>query len=63
MSLNYSFAGKRVLITGGAQGIGRQLVQRFHDDGALVFTMDKNADMIEQLRKVAKRDSSCGRSF
>ncbi|ODM91589.1 L-xylulose reductase [Orchesella cincta] len=40
MSLNYSFSGKRILITGGAQGIGRQLVQRFHDDGAIVFTID-----------------------
>ncbi|CAL8128803.1 unnamed protein product [Orchesella dallaii] len=51
MSLNYSFSGKRVLITGGAQGIGRQLVQRFHDDGALVFTVDKNPETIEQLQK------------
>ncbi|CAL8128802.1 unnamed protein product [Orchesella dallaii] len=51
MSLNYSFSGKRVLVTGGGQGIGRQLVQRFHDDGAVVFTVDKNPGTIEQLQK------------
>ncbi|CAL8129024.1 unnamed protein product [Orchesella dallaii] len=50
MALNYSFAGKRILITGGAQGIGRQLVQRFHDDGAIVLTIDKNSETVEQLR-------------
>ncbi|ODM89043.1 L-xylulose reductase [Orchesella cincta] len=51
MSLNYSFAGKRVLITGGAGGIGRQIVQRFHDDGAIVLALDKDSDAIEQLQK------------
>ncbi|CAL8128805.1 unnamed protein product [Orchesella dallaii] len=51
MSLSYSFKGKRVLVTGGGQGIGRQLVQRFHDDGAVVLTLDKNAEAIEQLQK------------
>ncbi|CAL8128804.1 unnamed protein product [Orchesella dallaii] len=51
MSLNYSFKGKRVLITGGGQGIGRQLVQRFHDDGAVVLALDKNPETIAQLQK------------
>lgn len=51
MSLNYSFTGKRVLITGGGQGIGRQLVQRFHDDGAKVFTIDKNPETIKKVKE------------
>lgn len=50
MALHHSFAGKRVLITGGAQGIGRQLVQRFHDDGAIVFTIDKNPETVKELK-------------
>ncbi|ODM88185.1 L-xylulose reductase [Orchesella cincta] len=45
------FAGKRILVTGGGQGIGRQLVQRFHDDKALVFVIDNNRETIDQLCK------------
>lgn len=51
MALHHSFSGKRVLVTGGGQGIGRQLVHRFHDDGAVVFTVDKNAEAIQKLRE------------
>ncbi|ODM87799.1 L-xylulose reductase, partial [Orchesella cincta] len=40
-----------VLITGGAGGLGRGLVQRFHDDGAVVLALDKDSDAIEQLQK------------
>lgn len=51
MSLNYSFSGKNVLITGGGSGIGRLLVQRLYEDGATVFTVDKNAEAILELKK------------
>jgi len=51
MALQHSFSGKRILITGGGQGIGRQLVQRFYDDGATVFTIDKNPETIKELKK------------
>jgi len=51
MALNHSFSGKRILITGGGQGIGRTLVQRFHDDGAIVFTVDKNPESIQKLKQ------------
>jgi len=51
MALHHSFSGTKVLVTGGAQGIGRQLVQRFHDDGAKVFTVDKNPETIAELKK------------
>lgn len=30
--------------------MGRQLVQRFHDDGATVYTVDKNPETILKLR-------------
>lgn len=32
-------------------GIGRQLVQRFYEGGAQVYTLDKNHKTVEQLRK------------
>lgn len=50
MSLNYSFANKSVLITGGASGIGKQLVRRFSDAGAIVYTIDKNGEAVEKLK-------------
>jgi len=40
-----------VLVTGGAGGIGLQIVQRLHDDGAIVFAIDKNAELIAKLKK------------
>jgi NAD(P)-dependent dehydrogenase (short-subunit alcohol dehydrogenase family) len=51
MALHHSFSGKKVLITGGGKGIGRQLVQRFHDDGASVFTIDKDPECIQKLKQ------------
>jgi len=51
MSLNISFAGKTILITGGGQGIGRQFVKRFYEGGATVCTLDKNPATVDQLRK------------
>lgn len=51
MSSKYSFSGKRVLITGGAQGIGKTIVNKFHDAGATVFTLDKNAETVSKLRE------------
>lgn len=33
------------------KGIGRQLVQRFYDGGAIVCTLDKNPATVENLRK------------
>jgi NAD(P)-dependent dehydrogenase (short-subunit alcohol dehydrogenase family) len=36
------FAGKRVLVTGGTQGIGAAVVQRLRDAGAAVFVTARN---------------------
>lgn len=49
MSLNYSFAGKNVLITGGTRGIGRQLVKRFYEGGANVFTFGRTQANVDKL--------------
>jgi 3-oxoacyl-[acyl-carrier protein] reductase len=38
------FAGKRVLVTGGSQGIGLATARAFHDNGAEVFITGTRAD-------------------
>lgn len=50
-SLHYSFHGKRVLVTGGATGIGSGIVNKFYQDGALVFVLDKDAQLLSELKK------------
>ena len=47
--------GKRVLVTGGAQGIGTAMAARFIDEGAEVAVLDKNP---EALAETAARLSS-----
>jgi len=49
-SLSYSFVGKRVLVTGGAQGIGEEIVRKFYDDGAIVFVLDRNQTLLAKLK-------------
>ncbi|MGD2040568.1 MAG: SDR family NAD(P)-dependent oxidoreductase, partial [Anaerolineae bacterium] len=41
--------GKRVLITGGAGGIGTATAVRFRDEGAQVFVLDRDAMAMERL--------------
>lgn len=43
--------GKKILVTGGAQGIGRAIVSRFLEEGALVAVIDRDAKRIELLEK------------
>ena len=37
------FAGNNVVVTGGAQGIGRAIAERFHSAGAAIYLVDRNA--------------------
>lgn len=41
--------GKRVIVTGGASGIGKATVKRFVDEGAKVIAFDINAKGLEEL--------------
>src|SRR5579862_3293457 len=46
-----SLRGRRVLITGGSQGIGRTLAHAFLEEGALVSVCARHGDSLESLRE------------
>jgi NAD(P)-dependent dehydrogenase (short-subunit alcohol dehydrogenase family) len=43
------FEGKNVIVTGGAQGIGRAIVEAFLDEGARVFVADIRAEGLDRV--------------
>lgn len=43
--------GKRVLITGGASGIGAATARRFLDEGSQVYVLDRDATRCRQISK------------
>ena len=48
------FTGRRVLVTGTAQGIGRRIAERFTKEGAEVIGLDLLADTVETpFRQIA----------
>jgi len=51
MALNYSFSGKRVLVTGGGRGIGYDITKRLYNDGAVLFVIDKDQNLLTNLNK------------
>jgi 3-oxoacyl-[acyl-carrier protein] reductase len=52
-----SFAGKVVVVTGGARGIGKAIAQRFHQGGASVAVMDV---MLDAAKETASELSASG---
>jgi 3-oxoacyl-[acyl-carrier protein] reductase len=44
IGMHITFAGRRVIVTGAAQGIGRGIAAAFADAGAHVFAFDRDAD-------------------
>jgi len=48
MAIYKDLIGKRVMITGAASGIGLATAQRFLDEGARVFIVDKNKSSLEK---------------
>jgi NAD(P)-dependent dehydrogenase (short-subunit alcohol dehydrogenase family) len=49
----YSFAGKRVLITGAASGIGRATALRLAREGAELYLTDRNAEGLDETAAAA----------
>lgn len=52
------FAGKRVVITGGASGIGRAVAEHFVGLGALVSIIDVSPEAVERVAQELSADGS-----
>jgi NAD(P)-dependent dehydrogenase (short-subunit alcohol dehydrogenase family) len=51
-----SWAGRRVLVTGGASGLGRATVAAFLDRGAEVVVLDRDQRGLDEVVQTASRD-------
>ena len=49
--MNIQFNGKRALVTGGGQGIGRQIAQLLDESGAKVVVVDRSQEDMDSLKK------------
>lgn len=50
------FAGKNILVTGAAQGIGAQITRRLTAEGAFVYAVDLNEKVVQQLAEELNRE-------
>jgi len=50
MSVTYNFSGKRVLVTGGAKGLGAAVVSKFVAAGATVIALDRDGTALAALK-------------
>jgi len=49
MSIQINFANKKVLVTGGGNGIGQAVCHKLHKQGAIVYALDCNEAALEKL--------------
>lgn len=49
--------GKKAIITGGAQGIGQGIAERFLQEGADLFLLDRNGDTLEETVRSLRAQS------
>ncbi len=56
-SLKFDFTNKKVLVTGGAQGIGCQIVKDFLNSGAQVIVWDYSEEKLQKLKEELKNSS------
>jgi 3-oxoacyl-[acyl-carrier protein] reductase len=64
-NMDLGLAGKKVIVTGGSKGIGRQIALRFADEGASVATCARNEGPLRDVeaelrgRKVTAYAAPC----
>ena len=61
MSNKIDLAGKNAVVTGGAQGIGRAIVERFLDSGAAVAIWDRDKALAEKTAGANSRAAARSR--
>jgi hypothetical protein len=52
MGMNFDFSGRTIIVTGGAHGLGRAMVQAFVERGGRVWTCDVLADALAETREL-----------
>ena len=55
----FDVSGKTVLVTGGAQGLGRMIAEGFVDAGATVLITSRKADVVEQAASELQGRGTC----
>ena len=59
--MNLKLAGKAVIVTGGAKGIGAAIVRSFASEGAVVSIVDRNPDVADKL--IEEIETAGGQAF